>query len=54
MYSARRRYHAKRRASGLEEAVYKMLREENIPFVREKTISKMHIDIFIDQTSQSN
>lgn len=54
MYSARRRYHAKRRASGLEEAVYKMLREENITFVREKTISQMHVDIFIDRTSQSN
>jgi len=25
-----------------------MLREENIPFVREKTISQMHVDIFID------
>jgi hypothetical protein len=49
-YSARRRYHSKWRASGLEEAVYKMLREENIPFVREK----MHVDLFIDRTSQSN
>jgi len=25
-----------------------MLREENITFVREKTISQMHVDIFID------
>jgi len=31
-----------------------MLREQNIPFVREKTISQMHVDIFIDRTSQSN
>jgi len=43
------RYNATRiSSSGLEEAVYKMLREENIPFVREKTISQMHVDIFID------
>lgn len=47
-YSARRRHNASRPASSLEQAVYQMLKDERIPFIAEKKISKCHVDVFIE------
>jgi G:T-mismatch repair DNA endonuclease (very short patch repair protein) len=42
-----RKANRRRKASSLEKDVYKILREEGIPFQREKLIGRCHADIFI-------
>lgn len=46
--SARRRHNARRPQTGLEKAVYAMLKAEGISFVREKLIGRCHVDVFIE------
>lgn len=46
-FSARRKHNARRKASGLEKSIYSMLREDGIPFSREKLIGRCHVDVFI-------
>jgi G:T-mismatch repair DNA endonuclease (very short patch repair protein) len=42
-----RKVNRKRPASGLELKVHSILKEEKIPFVKEKTIGSCHADVFI-------
>jgi G:T-mismatch repair DNA endonuclease (very short patch repair protein) len=43
-----RKANRKRPASGLEKAIHSILKEEKIPFTKEKTIGRCHADIFIE------
>lgn len=43
-----RKANRRRPASGLEKAVHALLKEERIPFTKEKTIGRCHADIFIE------
>ncbi len=49
VFSLRRRIKANRhrKVSGLEKIAYQMLKEEGIPFQKEKTVGRCHADIFI-------
>src|SRR6266852_5483119 len=43
-----RKANRRRPASSLEKDVHSILKEEKIPFVKEKTIGRCHADIFIE------
>lgn len=43
-----RKANRRRPASGLEKDIHAILKEEKIPFVKEKTIGRCHADIFIE------
>lgn len=43
-----RKANRRRPASGLEKIIHVMLKDEKIPFVKEKTIGRCHADIFIE------
>jgi G:T-mismatch repair DNA endonuclease (very short patch repair protein) len=43
-----RKANRKRPASGLEKEIHALLKELQIPFVKEKTIGRCHADIFIE------
>lgn len=43
-----RKANRKREPSSFELAVYQILKEEKIPFVKEKTIGRLHTDIFLE------
>jgi len=42
-----RKANRKRKASGFERAVHTILKQEHIPFVKEKTVGRCHVDIAI-------
>ena len=42
-----RKANRKRKASGFEKQVYALLKEERIPFVKEKTVGRCHVDVAI-------
>jgi len=46
-WGAIRKYNRKRDPSSLEKTVYQMLEAEGIPFIREKTIGRLHVDILL-------
>jgi DNA mismatch endonuclease (patch repair protein) len=46
-YSARRRHNRRRVATEPEKHVHTILKEEGIPYTREKQISHCHVDVFI-------
>ena len=43
-----RKANRQRKATGLEKQIHVMLKAEQIPFVKEKTIGRCHADIFIE------
>ena len=47
-YSVRRGHNAKLPVSGLEKAVYALLKAEGIPFTKEKLIGRCHADVLIE------
>ena len=46
-WSGIRKHNRKRDPSSLEKKVYAMLEAEKIPFIREKTIGRLHVDILL-------
>lgn len=46
-WRAIKKHNRTREPSSLEKAVYAMLEAEGIPFVREKAIGRLHVDIFL-------
>ena len=43
-----RKANRQRKATGLEKQIHVMLKAEQIPFIKEKTIGRCHADIFIE------
>ena len=46
-YRMIRKANRKRKASGFERAIHAILKQEHIPFVKEKTVGRCHVDIAI-------
>ena len=44
-----RKANRQRKASGFEKQIHALLREEGIPFVREKTVGRCHADLLIGE-----
>ena len=42
-----RKANRRRKASGFEKDVYALLKAERIPFVKEKSVGRCHVDIMI-------
>jgi len=42
-----RKANRRRKASGFEKQVHALLKQENIPFVKEKTVGRCHVDVAI-------
>jgi hypothetical protein len=44
-----RKANRRRKASGFEKEIHALLREEQIPFVKEKTVGRCHADLLIGE-----